>query len=394
MAKQQPDTFFKHHGDVILIQDQDSAPTTPQLPPDTFAVGIHPDHGFILTRTENLVGGEDLFGNVMDRVDRIFDTYHDRADISTGILLDGEKGSGKTLLAKKLAEVGRTKYGMPTLLINAAFTGDAFNKLMQRIDQDCVVLFDEFEKTYDAQDQESLLTLFDGVYRTHKLFVLTANDRSRIEKHFFNRPGRIFYQLTYDGLGLDVVQQYCEKYLKNKLHLSSILNAASLYSKFNFDILKALVEEINRYDCTVREALQWLNAKPDGTNNYYKIELKIDGVQVPANQLEESIYRGNPFFQSNLSVGHKVLNDEGLKVQAKNPKDVLWHLHDEGRHWYTEEIVFTQNELVSMDALAGTYSYKATFNRDDEGNALEKPFEAELLLTREIADRVDPYANL
>ncbi|HRZ82907.1 MAG TPA: hypothetical protein P5069_10620, partial [Candidatus Hydrogenedentes bacterium] len=45
---------------------------------------------------------------------------------------------------------------------------EAFNTFMQAIEQPLVVLFDEFEKVYDDQEQQALLTLLDGVYPSNK----------------------------------------------------------------------------------------------------------------------------------------------------------------------------------------------------------------------------------
>jgi len=89
-------------------------------------------------------------------------TFTDRSN-STGVLLTGEKGSGKTLLAKHLSIMGYDM-GIPTIVINSAWTGDSFNKLIQDIEQPLIVMFDEFEKVYNREEQEKMLTLLDGVY--------------------------------------------------------------------------------------------------------------------------------------------------------------------------------------------------------------------------------------
>ena len=110
-----------------------------------------------------------IYGDVYKSVDRIYNTFTDR-DSSTGVLLVGEKGSGKTLLSKLLI-IKAAEQQLPCIIINSPWTGDKFNQLIQNIQQPCVVLFDEFEKVYEEKDQNSILTLLDGVYPSKIVFI-------------------------------------------------------------------------------------------------------------------------------------------------------------------------------------------------------------------------------
>src|SRR4029078_12619167 len=65
----------------------------------------------------------------------------------TGALMVGEKGSGKSLLAKLVSANSQEK-GLPTLIIPRPWCGDMFNRFLQSIEQPTVILFDEFEKVY------------------------------------------------------------------------------------------------------------------------------------------------------------------------------------------------------------------------------------------------------
>ena len=135
-------------------------------------------------------------GNVAKTSSRILNTFLDRPR-STGVLLVGEKGSGKTLLAQYTAIIAANEKNIPTIVINKPWHGDQFNAFIQSIDQPAVILFDEFEKTYrrgdgDINYQEKILTLFDDVYSSQKLFLLTCNDKYRMNSHMMNRPGRLY----------------------------------------------------------------------------------------------------------------------------------------------------------------------------------------------------------
>lgn len=198
------------------------------------------------------------YGSIDRYTHRILTTFHSR-EASTGVLLVGEKGSGKTLLAKMLSATS----GMPTILVNESFRGSTFNAFIQSIEQDAVVLFDEFEKVYDIDDQEAMLTLLDGTTPSKKLYVLTCNDVCSVNEHMRNRPGRLFYNIAFKGLEIDFVREYCIDHLKNSDHIQGVVDSLVLFSRFNFDMLQALVEEMNRYGESAIEALELINAKVD-----------------------------------------------------------------------------------------------------------------------------------
>ena len=236
------------------------------------------------------------YGDNERNTDRIMRTFMAR-DVSTGVMLTGEKGSGKSLLAKTIC-IEAYNQDIPTLIINAPWHGDKFNKFIQDIEQPCIVLFDEFEKVYDSDEQEAILTLLDGVFPSKKLFILTCNDKWRVDQHMRNRPGRIFYMIDFKGLTIDFIVEYCNDNLNAKEHIEKICNISSLFSQFNFDMLKALVEEMNRYNEAPEEALRMLNAKPEfDEGNKYTITLDIEGKMINQEKLEEREWKGNPLQQ-------------------------------------------------------------------------------------------------
>jgi hypothetical protein len=271
---------FVKHGSIFTVAANESLDVRDKLPVGTYTVKQNPQTGeFYLEQ----VGGYELkgkiYGDTLKQADRIIRTFESRSE-STGVLLSGEKGSGKTLLAKKLSLLGQEK-GYPTIVINNDWCGEQFNLFIQTISQPVVVIFDEFEKVYDDDHQEALLTLLDGVYPSQKLFILTSNDRGRVNSHMMNRPGRIFYRIDYAGLDRAFVTEYAEDNLENKKHIQALCQVSEMFAKFNFDILKAIVEEMNRYDESPQEAMQILNAKPDGYPETFKQRLVVDGKDVP-----------------------------------------------------------------------------------------------------------------
>ena len=266
----------------------------PELPPGNYIIQV--DSLTEQLYLENVDGFElpaRLYGDTTRHSNRILNTFKERS-LSTGVLLSGEKGSGKTLLAKVIAAQAAVD-GVPTIVVNQPFRGDKFNKLIQDINQPCIIFFDEFEKVYDSEDQEKLLTLLDGVFPSKKLFMLTCNDTYRIDRHMLNRPGRLFYALDFVGLTPEFVREYCEENLKNQTYIDQVGQVATLFDQFNFDMLKAMVEEMNRYDESPRDVLEMLNVKPRGDQDgSWSVALSVKGSLVKDDDLDSSTWNGNP----------------------------------------------------------------------------------------------------
>jgi hypothetical protein len=310
-------SYFIKSGNTFKVADKDSLDIQERLPVGNYIVKQDQFGNFFLETVDSFeIKGKKYGDNDRNR-DRVFNTFMDRSS-STGVMLTGEKGSGKTLLAKSLA-IKCAENNIPTILINQPWRGEAFNSLLQDISQPCMVLFDEFEKVYDHDEQEEMLTLLDGVFPSKKLFLITCNDKWRVNTHMRNRPGRIFYLLDFKGLTQEFIREYCYDNLVDKSlnTIDSVVTVGSLFSEFNFDMLKALVEEMNRYGETAQEAMQMLNAKPEfDDGSLYKVTVVPVGHTQPLTerQLEGSDrWKGNPLTERNWNYGFdpEPDNDDG-----------------------------------------------------------------------------------
>jgi ATPase family associated with various cellular activities (AAA) len=303
-------THFLKNGNTWRVASNSALDLHDQLPAGNYIIKADQFGNLFLEEIDGFTAPTKIYGDTLKTADRILHTFHDRP-AATGVLLTGEKGSGKTLLSKMLS-IKAAEQGIPTIVINHPWKGDAFNKLIQDIQQPCIVLFDEFEKVYDREAQEQMLTLLDGVFPSKTLFVLTCNDKWRIDTHMRNRPGRIYYSLDYAGLTMEFIEEYCDDCLHNLQHKDGVCKIASLFGAFNFDMLKALIEEMNRYGETAQEAMKLLNTKPEFANNdEYTVQLIVDNEPVEAKDVENnSKWSGNPL-SGKIEIDVRDYDDDG-----------------------------------------------------------------------------------
>ena len=284
---------FLKNGNTFRVFAQESIDLTNTLAPGNYVVKQDQFENLYIEQVDDFKVSGKLYGDVGKNADRILNTFDQRPN-ATGIMLSGEKGSGKTLLSKVISLEG-AKLGYPTIIINQPYKGDDFNTLIQSIEQPAIILFDEFEKVYDKEDQEEILTLLDGVFPSKKLFILTCNDKWRVDIHMRNRPGRIYYMLDFGGLDHDFIRDYCADNLKAQEHTDAVCKISSLFDEFNFDMLKALIEEMNRYNEAPQESIRMLNAKPEFSDKgRFTITLQINGVILDEKRLDQKEWEGNP----------------------------------------------------------------------------------------------------
>ncbi|TXH11891.1 MAG: AAA family ATPase [Spirochaetes bacterium] len=213
-----------------------------------------------------------IYGDAAQRAERIVNTFSSRSG-STGVLLCGEKGSGKSLLARVVSEQARESLGMPTIFIKAGPSGEDIESLLNALDHSATIIFDEFEKNFSSNDQNSLLSLLDGTGATKHLFLFTANNRSGINDYMINRPGRIFYNLSFDALSEEFIREYGNDVLKNKDWVEELIIVSQRVYRINFDMLKSIVEESNRYDESPIDTVKWLNVNTSDQVYTYDITL-------------------------------------------------------------------------------------------------------------------------
>lgn len=251
----------------VHVFEGDKSRISDKLKSGIYTIQFDQFKGFFLKKSTNeFIIPEKIFGDVEKRVDIIIKRY-DVSPQGLGIICSGDKGSGKTLLSGILVNrfLANNK---PVILVNQYFENIAgMLDLLSKI-SDCLVIFDEFEKNYDSETQESFLNYFDDKSQKHRLNIVIANDYFRLNEFLLSRPSRFFYHFQYGKLTNDVIREIMEFYGFNNNLIEQVLFIKEKTVVFSYDILNAIISELQLTNATdVNEMIEHMNILVGTTDN-------------------------------------------------------------------------------------------------------------------------------
>lgn len=212
---------------------------------------------------DNFVFPYKLYNLENDFVEHVLKTY-ENTNGNLGILLNGTKGTGKTVTAKTLAN----RLNLPVIVLKSM--GDRNQSMIEYLSSlncDCVLFMDEFEKNFKEEDS-TVLQIMDGVYNSNhrKIFLLTTNNM-HINENLVGRPSRIRYVKHFGNLSMDTVNEYLDDALECTEAREEILEFVDSLTISTIDILKTIVNEVNIHGMEgLRRAKNYFNVQ---TNEYH-----------------------------------------------------------------------------------------------------------------------------
>ena len=374
--------FIKHPGAITIAPDF-SGVSIDRVPAGYYRIAISKTMGWHLIPVEPLNTPPKVYGSLLKHVPRIKQVFAERAGVPTTLMLEGLKGSGKSLMMKTIAKEFVEEEDGIVLLCNAPYSGDDFFEFLQSISQKKIVLMDEFDKVYNKEDvRNQILTLLDGLYASHTLFILTMNASSHTSEFefFHNRPGRVFFNIKFKGVDYDAIQAYLEDCLDDQSKLAEVMQFVKRFTDFNMDMLGTLVREINALPgVDLEEIATYLNVKPDLTLEDVVFDIKVErnGLDVTkilrANSISDRHIRN--FLQHIGERDNDSLNFMSTDIDYVNTQTgVRWKKGDSEDHRENSNIVVHNKKETVVDEF-DEYIYSDSIERT------QNPKTGEIILT-------------
>lgn len=122
---------------------------------------------------------------------RVLTYFNNAFTDTTGVMLAGTKGTGKTIMAKVLAK----ESNLPIIIVDPQYPEHRLIKYFKQISTPVCILFDEVDKSFDT---EKMLDFLDGLQKTSKkLVIMTCNNLGRVSEYLQDRCSRIRYLRKY-----------------------------------------------------------------------------------------------------------------------------------------------------------------------------------------------------
>jgi len=220
------------------------------LEPAIYIPGVDMGGHFLTKYHDKYVFPYKIYGLNTSFIERIGRTYNNTTG-NLGVLMNGVKGTGKSVTAEQLCNKFMAEYNMPVILINSRMGG--LIEFLASIDQDIVVFVDEYEKVFVSEEgrpnSTEILTLMDGALKSEhrRLFVFTTNNK-RIDDNLLERPGRIRYVKEFRDLSKEVIEELVDDLLVHKARKEACIEFISKLQKITMDIVKAIIMEVNIHD--------------------------------------------------------------------------------------------------------------------------------------------------
>lgn len=284
----------------------DSVKIHDKLPSKVYTLDFNKMRGFYLTEYFPLVTEEKVYGVHNTKIEKVMKSF-ELFERSLGIILSGDKGIGKSLFTRMLSNKC-IENNIPVILISKYYPN--LSNFINKIDQEVMLLFDEFDKTFgevqqsdgNASPQSELLSLFDGTGNGKKLFVITCNKLNKLNEYLINRPGRFHYHFRFDYPTAEEIRVYLTDKLDKKYYkeIEKVISFSGR-TDLNYDCLRSIAFEIN-LGIPFRDAIKDLNILNINSDDFYKIEIYFeDGIYLTTNRtlnLNDEHYRQSIWFST------------------------------------------------------------------------------------------------
>lgn len=191
----------------------------------------------------------------IDRVLKYFNS--EKSSQTTGILLSGTKGTGKTVLSKQLA----MKSNLPIIVVSSNYPASVMSEFFKKCSTEVCIIFDEIEKNKNYWRTDDLLGFLDGVQSTcKKMVIMTCNSFGELNDNLFDRCSRVRYHRKYtDNSNVEFIRKIAkDKGIRNIDAVASFIVDYMMLKSFD-NISSFLDEVLLNEDITLEEVAENMN---------------------------------------------------------------------------------------------------------------------------------------
>ena len=162
---------------------------------------------------------------------------------NTGVLLAGDKGTGKSMLAKRIA----LKSNLPIIIVDSSYPLWQITKFFKKVKTETCIIFDEIEKNPRTWPSEDLLTFLDGIQETgKKIVIMTCNKTKGLDENLFDRCSRIRYYRKYKANANEIfIKEMIED--KGLTPNQPLIDFIKRFTVKSFDNINSFLDEYKLY---------------------------------------------------------------------------------------------------------------------------------------------------
>lgn len=191
----------------------------------------------------------------IDRVLKYFNS--EKSSQTTGVLLSGTKGTGKTVLSKQLA----MKSNLPIIVVSSNYPVQVMSEFFKKCSTEVCIIFDEIEKNKNYWRTDDLLGFLDGVQSTcKKMVIMTCNSFGELNDNLFDRCSRVRYHRKYtDNSNVEFIREIAKD--KGIRNVDAVTNFIVDYMMLkSFDNISSFIDEVLlNEDLTLKEVAENMN---------------------------------------------------------------------------------------------------------------------------------------
>ena len=322
-------SIFTINRDIITVSSDISGATTSKvLPTNTYKVSFNPKIGFYLEIDPTTAKTpEKIYGDAQEVSSMVLSRFIHEGK-SMGAMFLGDKGSGKSLTVSLIRQKALAA-DIPVVLIESPFYDQNFKDFIRSLGQ-VVVIYDEFEKVYDKEYQDQLLSLFDGVANSNILSLVVANNVRAVSEFMFQRPGRFLYRFDYTKIPSTVIREVAKDNDIEERHIESLIKLVNTTAVFSFDILMAIIKELRFYPLKdFDDVVAPLNIRHAYASKRYWLEIVA------------------AYDKNKKSVDLQLLDSKTFSVRCINDFTINFDWHDKEENYF--DVYLSEYNIVSYN---------------------------------------------